>query len=78
MLKTSTALVFVGGFALGLALAFRLRRTTDGKCCERVAQGVRDRVGEACGIAGSICQGAGDWLDIWKHSPDLLDALGVH
>ena len=72
-----TTLLLVGGVALGFALAFRLRPTNESKCCARVAGGARDRVGEACGIAGALCQGAGDWLNLWPHVPDILDAMGV-
>jgi hypothetical protein len=72
------ALIFMAGVAAGVAIAFRLRRTTEGRCCERVAKAVREKVGtEVCGVAGGLCQNIGDALNLWEHSPDLLDVFGV-
>jgi hypothetical protein len=68
------ALALAAGVAVGLALAFRIRPTSKESCCVRVAQGVRDRVGEKC---GPVCQSIGDALGIWPSAPDILDQWGL-
>jgi hypothetical protein len=70
-------LIFLAGLSVGVAVAFRMRRTTEGKCCARVSKAVREQAGEKCGPAGALCQQIGDVLDIWDHAPDLLDVFGV-
>jgi len=70
----SGALWFAAGAAVGLVLAFRIKPATDTSCCQRVAAGVRDRVGAGC---GPICQSIGDALGIWPATPGLLDHFGV-
>lgn len=63
---------FLLGGALGL-FAARLMIKSD-SCCNRVADGVRDRVGEKL---GSGAQAVGDVLGIWPYTPGLLDFFGV-
>jgi len=63
-------------FGLGLAGGLVLSKflLAPGTCCDRVAAGVRDRVGEELGVGA---QAAGDLLGIWDHTPGLLDLFGV-
>lgn len=68
----SPALTFVIGVGLGLVAARFL--FAPGNCCDRVANGVRDRVGEELG-AGAVA--VGDVLGIWKYTPGLLNTFGV-
>jgi hypothetical protein len=71
------ALAFAFGGVLGLALALRLRPATETACCARVAAAVRAQLGDKCGPAGALCQSIGDALNLWDHSPALLDVLGL-
>ncbi len=66
------AIAFALGGALGLVAARFLIKSDS--CCNRVANGVRDRVGESL---GSTAQAAGDILGIWDYTPGLLDLFGV-
>ena len=68
----NSTLAFVLGGALGLVAARFLIDSSS--CCNRVAQGVRDRVGEELGGAA---QGIGDLLGVWPYTPGLLDLFGV-
>jgi hypothetical protein len=70
-------LALVAGFAVGFAIASRLRPANESSCCVRVAAGARDKVGEACGILGPVCQSLGDTLGIWRHAPSILDRWGL-
>lgn len=68
---------FAIGAVVGLAAAWHLKPATRDSCCDRVAAGARERAGEACGPLAGLCQKAGDALDLWDHTPDLLDLFGV-
>lgn len=65
-------MAFVVGGALGLVVARFLIKSDS--CCNRVAGGVRDRVGETL---GDTAQTVGDVLGIWPYTPGLLDFFGV-
>ena len=69
-MKPTTA--FLLGGAIGL-LAARILIKSD-SCCNRVADGVRDRVGEEL---GGWAQTVGDVLGVWPYTPGLLDFFGV-
>ena len=71
------ALAFVGGVALGMVLAFRLKPAPESSCCVRFAAGVRDKVGELCGDFGDLCQKAGDASGLFDHTASILDFFGV-
>jgi hypothetical protein len=60
------------GFGLGLVAASFLIAPSD--CCDRVAGGVRDKVG---GALGAGVQQLGDELGLWKYTPGLLSFFGV-
>jgi len=68
----NAALAFALGTAIGLVAARFL--IASGSCCNRVANGVRDRVGEELGEGA---QAVGDVLGVWPYTPGLLDLFGV-
>lgn len=68
---------FALGAVAGVGVAFWLKPASKESCCQRVAAGVRDKVKGACGPLGFLCAGIGDALDLWEHSPDILDAAGI-
>lgn len=66
----------IGLFALGVAVGLAASKylMAPGNCCDRVAAGVRDRVGEKLGGAAVA---VGDFLGVWDHTPGLLNIAGV-
>lgn len=68
----NATLALVAGVAIGLVAAKFLIDSPS--CCQRVALGVRDKVGEELG-AGA--QAVGDAVGFWGYAPGLLDLFGV-
>jgi hypothetical protein len=67
-----SVLAFIGGIAVGVVLTLQIRPGVESSCCARVARAVRDK---AAGCPA--CQSLGDALDIWGHTPGLLDQFGL-
>ncbi len=66
------ALLWFGVGALVGALV--LQPASEGACCRRVGQAVRD---EAVDALGGWAGTAGDLLGVWDRAPGLLDFFGV-
>jgi hypothetical protein len=73
----NTAIAIGVGAALGAILVLRLRPTTESSCCDRVRQGIRDKLSSACGPLGPACSGLAEGLGLVRSGPDLLDTFGV-
>lgn len=68
----SDTLVFVLGVGVGVVAARLLMEPSS--CCARVADGVRDEVGDQL---GGGAQAVGDLFGFWRFTPGLLDLFGV-
>lgn len=66
----------LGGLA-GAAAVFWLKPPSKEYCCQKVSEGARDKVKDACGPLGDVCAGIGDLFNLWDHAPSLLERLGL-
>jgi hypothetical protein len=71
------ALLFGGGFLVGLALMSRIKPANESNCCKRVAFGARAVIADGVGPLGGFVTGAFDALGLTQHIPRLLDEFGV-
>jgi len=66
--------MFAIGLAAGIGVVVVLNAGSEGSCCKRVSDGVREKVRDKL---GGTAQSIGDTLGLWSASPTLLDLFGV-